>query len=340
MLEQYIENNYLRFAALLILSFITLRLSIWIIEKIILKFTIKTKTNLDDLILEKTSKPLTFLVLLIGLKIAIMELMLTTELFEIINKSIYSLILITGFYIVYSIIVLTINRGWKKYSKKSNEAIFHLFELTLKIVLIIAAFLSLLSYWGIAIGQLLAGLGIGGIAIAFALQSSLANMFGGISIILDKSINVGDLVSLEDGTSGKIIKINLRSTRIKTFDNEMIIVPNSKLADGNIHNIAQPNPIVRVVVPFGVAYGSNVNKVKKIVLREIKKVKYIVKDPEPYVKFLKMADSSLSFKAYFFVETFDVRLGALDEANTKIYNALNKAGIEIPFPQMDVRIKK
>ena len=177
-------------------------------------------------------------------------------------------------------------------------------------------------------------------AIAFAMQESLSNIFGGISIILDKSIRIGDLITLDDKTTGKILKIGLRSTRIKTFDNEAIIIPNSKLANGNIHNIAQPEPKLRVVIPFGVAYGSDINKVKRLVLLEIKKVKHFVDDPEPSVKFLEMADSSLNFKAFFFVDSFENRFGAIDEANTRIYNALNKAKIEIPFPQVDVHLKK
>ena len=101
-----------------------------------------------------------------------------------------------------------------------------------------------------------------------------------------------------------------------------------------------PDPITRVVVPFSVAYGSDIEKVKKIVMKEIVEVKNYVEEPEPAVRFIEMGDSALIFKAYFYVNTFDIRLSSLDEANTRIYNALNKAKIEIPFPQMDVHLKK
>ena len=343
MLEQYIQNNVLRFFAILILSFIALRISIWILEKIILKLTIKTKTDLDDLILKKTKNPLTFLVFFIGLKISLAELVLSEGLSLIVSRIIFSFMFLIGFVIFFRIFMLIIDMSWRSYSKSKgskNEAMYNLVEGFMKAILVISAFLVLLSYWGVQIGPLLAGLGIGGIAIAFALQSSLANIFGGISIILDKTVRVGDLVNLDGGVSGKILKISLRATKIKTFDNEIIIVPNSKLADSNIHNIAQPEPKSRAIVPFGVAYGADIEKVKKIVLTEIKKIKGFVKDPEPSVKFLEMGDSSLNFKAYFFVDSFENRFAAIDEANTRIYNALNKAKIEIPFPQMDVRLKK
>ena len=159
-------------------------------------------------------------------------------------------------------------------------------------------------------------------------------------MIMDKSIRVGDLVYLDANTRGKIAKIGLRSTKIRTFDNELIIVPNTKLAESNIQNVALPEPKTRVVVPFGVAYGTDVDKVKKIVMKEIKSVEGFINDPEPKIRFLEMADSSLKFNAYFYVKSYENRADAISEANTKIYNALNKNKIEIPFPQRDVHMKK
>ena len=114
-----------------------------------------------------------------------------------------------------------------------------------------------LSVWGVEIVPLLGALGIAGLAVALALQPVLSNVFSGASIVLDKSVRVGDLVYLNQETKGKIVKVGMRSTKILTFDNEIIIVPNSKLADSMIQNVAQPNPKSRVVVPFSVAYGSN-----------------------------------------------------------------------------------
>ena len=177
-------------------------------------------------------------------------------------------------------------------------------------------------------------------AVALALQPLLSNIFSGASLVIDNTVRVGDMVYLDQNTRGIILKVGLRSTKIRTFDNELVIVPNTKLAESMIQNIAMPEPKTRVVVPFSVAYGSDVAKVKKIVLNEIKKVKGFVDDPAPIVRFLQMADSGLNFKVYFYVESFNLRADAIDEANTRIYNALNKAGIEIPFPQMDVHLKK
>jgi len=344
MIEGYIENPYLRALAVFVIVFIVIKILIFILVKIIPFFTRKTKTTLDDEILRRSSRPLTIIAALAGVRFALGEMRLEESLELTIEGIVLTLIIVAASFLVYYILDSIILIGFTDFGKKTkvlvNESLLQFFHSIMRIVIVIASFLVILASWGIEIGPLLAGIGVAGIAIAFALQSTLSNVFGGISMILDKSIQVGEVVKLDDGTSGKVSKINLRSTKILTFDNELIIVPNGKLSESNIQNIALPNPKARVVIPFGVAYGSDIDKVKKVVLKEIKKVEHYIEDPEPSVKFLEMVDSALNFKAFFHVDSYKNRYGAIDEANTKIYNSLNKAKIEIPFPQMDVHVKK
>lgn len=344
MFEQYIPNDYIRALVILLVLIFALRVLASIFERLILRLVKKTKTELDDIIIEKSSAPVTVILLLVSIQIALNEIMLEEILAGRVDKLIYSLIVIFVGYFAYVIVDVTIFEAWSRFAKKAKldigESLGSLIHGVLKIILIILVFLYLLNIWGVEITPLLAGIGIAGLAIALALQPVLANIFSGASIILDKSVRVGDLVYLDPKTKGKIIKIGLRSTRLVTFDNELIIIPNTKLAESLIQNIALPEPKSRVVIPFGVAYGSNIEKVKKIVLKEIKSIKGVVKDPKPLVRFLEMAESSLNFKAYFHVNHFSDRFNAIDEATTKIYNALNKNRIIIPFPQVDVHIKK
>lgn len=344
MLEQYITNDYLRALAILFVVFVGIRLLVYIIEKIVVVATRKTKTNLDDKLVERSSKPITSIAFLIGLRVALIELHLTENLSTIFSNVIYSFVILSVGFLVYGIVDVLFFASWAKFTAKTksdlDDALSSLVNSLLKAILVIFTGLYILNLWGIEIGPFLAGLGIGGIAIAFALQASLSDIFGGVSMILDKTVRVGDMISLDDGTFGIVENVGIRSTKVKTFDNDIVIVPNSKLASGRIQNINQPEPKQRVVVPFGVAYGNDIEKVKKIVLAEVKKVKDFINDPEPKVRFLEMADSSLNFKAYFYVASFENKANALDEANTRIYNALNKNKIEIPFPQLDINLKK
>ena len=346
MLEQYlaISNDYLRALVVFIAFLFVFRVAFMIIERLALKFASKTETDLDDKLIEKSSKPLTFLALLFSLLLSLEEITLTDSLVSISINVIQSLIILSFAYLIYAFVNTLIVSGIKKVARKTHskvdDTLISLFNSVLNIALIVVSLLFILSLWGIAITPLLAGLGIAGLAVALALQPILTNIFSGASVVLDSSVRANDLVYIDKETKGRILKVGLRSTRILTFDNELVIIPNTKLAESIIQNVALPEPKSRVVIPFSVAYRSKIEKVKEVVLKEIKTINNLVEDPEPQVRFLEMADSGLNFKAYFYVSSFEHRFESIDEANTKIYDALNKAKIEIPFPQMDVHLKK
>ena len=343
-LENYIANPYLRSLVILVLVFIVLKIVIFIIEKVVLKATAKTKTEIDDVFVKKASKPTTVFILLIGLRIAIEELPLIEGVKSVVFNILFTLMVISLGFIFYYFIDIILFAALKKVMKGESSSVrqnlMSLIHSVLQVILIAVVLLYVLDIWGIEIGPFLAGLGIAGIAIALALQPTLANIFSGVSVILDKSVKAGDLIYLDSNTKGKVVHVGLRSTKILTFDNELMIIPNSTIATSNIHNIGEPEPKTRVVVQFSVAYGSDIAKVKKVVMAEIKKVEHFIDDPEPKVRFLEMADSSLNFKAYFYVDSFEYKWSSIDEINTYIYNALNKNKIEIPFPQRDVHLKK
>ena len=343
-LNDYVANPYLRSLVVLLGVFLILKVTAFIIEKIVLRATAKTKTNIDDVFIKKVSRPLTVLILLIGLRVALEEIPLAAGVDEIFARIVTSVIILMIAYIIYlfvDVVLFVVLMGKIKSSNSSTrESLLSLVNSVLRVAWILIALLYILDLWGVEIGPLLAGLGIAGLAIALALQPTLANVFSGISILLDKSVKIGDLIYLDAETKGKISQVGLRSTRIITFDNELIIVPNTKLADSKIQNVALPEKKSRAVIPFGVAYGSDIDKVKKLILDEIKKVEHFISEPEPAVRFTEMGSSSLNFKAYFYVDDYDNRFTAIDEANTRIYNALNRAGISIPFPQIDVHIKE
>jgi len=273
-----------------------------------------------------------------------MELTLQPEISGIISKVMVTFLVLLIGYCVYVVLDIFLIEFWKtvvkRVNKKTVESLTSMLHGIFKIVILVLVLVYILHYWGVQITPLLAGLGIAGLAVALAIQPTLANIFSGIAMILDDSARVGDLVYLDANTKGKILSIGLRSTKINTFDNETIIIPNSKLADSTIQNVALPEPKSRVVVPFSVAYGVEVDKIKEIIVKELKTIKLVCKDPEPIVRFIEMGNSSLNFKAYYYVDNYDDRFISIDEANTKIYNILRKNNIEIPFQQLDVHIKK
>lgn len=338
-----LEHPYLKALVTFIVFFGLSKLVVWISQNIILVLTKKTKTQVDDLIVEKTNKHISWILLFFGLRLTLLPLPFPELAETIISRIFYSLISFVTALAILTIIQILFEHWGKAFTTRTKSTMDdHLLDLgykTVRILMMIFAFLFILNLWDIKVGPLLTGLGIGGIAVAFALQPVLQNIFGGVMLILDKSVQVDDVVEI-DTVSGKVLDVGIRSTKIKTWDNEVVIIPNSKLVDSNIKNVSKPNEHIRVVIPFGVAYGSDVQKVKKIVLELISKVDGVMNDPEPVVRFINMGSSSLDFKVYFHVDNLDKKWPAIDFVNTNIHYTFNKKGIEIPFPQMDVHMRK
>lgn len=323
--------------------YILSELVVIISRKLILRLTQKTKTQVDDQIVKKTNKPISIILLLIGFRLALLPLGIKPNVMNIIESVLSSFTIIVITYIVIAVLDILIDNWGKAVAEKTKATIdeellpvFHRFS---RIFISLIGLLFILPVWGIQIGPLLTSLGIAGVAIAFALQATLGNIFGGISLILDKSIKVGDKIKLDTDTMGTVVDVGLRSTKIRTWDNELIIIPNGKLADSRILNFVQPDPSVRIVLDFSTEYGSEVSKVRKVVIDVVKNMPSVLKDPVPKVMLVEMGDFALKFRLLFWVDSFDVKFDVKSLATEDVYNALRKAGIAIPFPTRTVYLK-
>ncbi|MBW2989434.1 mechanosensitive ion channel family protein [Candidatus Woesearchaeota archaeon] len=342
-IEHLLKSPYTRSIITLIGFFLGAKLVTVIAEKYILKLTAKTETDIDDLLVQKTHEPVSLLLLVLGIKLAIIPLGLQENINTLVHRGTSTLSVILLIYLAVKVIEILIKGCAKrKAAKREKEMDENLVKVSCKTTRFLALLLGLifvLKIWRIEIGPLLASLGIVGIAVAFGLQSTLGNIFGGISLLIDRSIKLGDIVKIDDSLTGTVMDVGLRSTRIRTWDNEVIMIPNGKLASSNIRNYVLPNPTERIVVPFSVAYGSDIDKVKKVVMKEIMKLDNLEKNHDPAVMFLEMGESSLNFKAFVWLKSYKERFTTKEKLNCMIYNTLNKNRISIPFPQMDVHLK-
>src|SRR3989338_6972177 len=209
------QNKYIYSLTLLILFYALSQFVVIVSRKIILKLTRKTKTEVDDLVVRKTNKPISIILLLIGFRLALFPLGIRQNILDLIQNAITSFIVIIITYIAIVIFDIFIDNWAKKVAERTKSSVddqliplFHRFS---RIFISIIGLLFILPLWGIQIGPLLTSLGIAGIAVAFALQSTLGNIFGGMSIILDKSVKVGDKIKLDADTMGTIIDVGLRS---------------------------------------------------------------------------------------------------------------------------------
>lgn len=335
------ENVYLRFVAILALTLV-IAFILKIFLKVVLKpLAKKTTTKIDDIIVKSLSSLIFYVVFLVGIKVGLQHFELRTTVLQGIVDTLLILIVTIFLLRIISHLSQLWMKEWKFKTKTSaDERLIPFLQKILKAVVIILAVIFAFNAWSINISPLLATAGIAGIAIGLAVKDSLSNILGGLQLVLDRTFKVGDKVELESGEMGVILDIGLRSTKMKTYDNEVVYIPNGYLANAKIKNFTHPDVSIRVNVEFGVAYGSDTEKVRQVVLDAVKKIDTVIEEPEPVVQFLKMSDFSLDFIARGWVKEYTEAYSTKIKMTDEIYNALNRAGISIPFPTRTVYTKE
>ncbi len=212
-------------------------------------------------------------------------------------------------------------------------------------IILSISFLISLKVVGLDLGSLAIVAGALSVGIGFGLQNIVSNFVSGIIMMFEKTIKVGDYIEIDNDTRGEVVDISMRSTIIKTNDNINLIIPNQSFIQNNVINWTLGDDIVRFRVPFGVAYGSDIDEVERVILQALSEndlpyVKNKFGDYEIRVVFESMGDSSLNFELFVWVRGDYARRPrrTRSEFLKVIYNALNKAGITIPFPQTDLHI--
>ena len=336
----FLQNKFIASALILILSVLVAKLVLFIFKKYIEKIAKKTTNAVDDIIVEKTEKPIFFLIIALGLKGAVYNL--TTH--SIVNKLVDSLMALLFIFIIIRVIDIVVEAWAVTFAKKTKTnldgTLMPLTHKAIRVIFMIIAFLWVLRIWEVNITPYLAGAGIAGLVLGMALQDTMKNVFGGISLILDKTYKEGDKIKLDNDTMGTVHEVGLRSTKLVTLDNEVVYIPNGYLANTKVSNYARPDPKVRVKVSFGAEYGTKIEKVRKTVLAVLQKDKEIMAEPVPEVQFLEMGDFAFNFQAVFWVERWDMAWNKKLLMTEQIYNALNKAKINIPFPTRTIYMKK
>ena len=206
------------------------------------------------------------------------------------------------------------------------------------VFIVLIALIAVLDKLGFNVTSLVTSLGVGSLAVGLAAQDTIKNFISGIMLVTDRQFRIGDRVYIKDiDVEGYVYDIGLRTTRILTISgNNLITVPNSKLTEGVIENSLYPDPRVKDFVEVGVAYGSDVEKVKELLLEATEGVKGILRDPKPSVFFTSFGDSALVFKLIYYVEKKDVAFEVKSELHERIDKLFRDNGIEIPFPQSDL----
>jgi len=177
------------------------------------------------------------------------------------------------------------------------------------------------------------------VGVGLALQTFFQDIISGIFILIDQSVHVGDIIEI-DGKVGRVVEIKLRTTRAVTIDNKVLVIPNHKYLTSILYNWTENGNLTRENVNVGVAYGSDVQLVKNLLLQAASEHECVLKDPEPTVFFTEFGESSLDFKLVFTISNSFLAIYPKSEIRFRINELFKEHNVTIPFPQRDVHVFK
>jgi len=300
--------------------------------------TRRTKTDIDDRIVAALRPPIFLTVLLVGTGLVLhrLEQPLAPRTLLIVTRILVTLGVLTwmrGFMRISEAILDLLARRVGDYDWIQPRSL-PLYEMTLKLAVLGVAVYSLMLVWKIDVTAWLASAGIIGIAVGFAARDTLANLFAGIFILADAPYKLGDFIILDSGERGRVTDIGLRSTRLLTRDDVEVTLPNAVIANAKIINESGgPYEKERVRVEIGVAYGSDIDRVREVLIDVAKDCTLVADVPPPSVRFRAFGDSALIFELRGWINEPVQRGRAVDRLCTGIYKRFQEEGIEIPFPQ-------
>jgi small-conductance mechanosensitive channel len=308
----------------------------------LLRITRKTANRIDDLVVAGLRLPSLFLVIVLSTYIGIRLTDLPESWFAYATKGMHISIILA-----ITMGLANVSGQLLAYFLKQVElpiSVTSLLLAVVKAVIYVIGVLIILNYLGIPIAPLITALGVGGLAMALALQDTLSNLFAGIHIMAEQAIQVGDFIRLETGQEGFVEDISWRTTRIRMLPNNMVIVPNNKLSQSVITNYNLPEQKMVLQVPVNVSYASDPDLVESVLLEEARKaqaeVPGLLADPAPSVRFLPgFGESSLAFSLLCHIREVSDQNPVMNELNKRILKRFRQEGIEFPYPARTVYLR-
>ena len=316
-----------------------------ILEKVILvrlkKFAKRTSWEGDEIIINAIRGVAILWFGLAGIYGAFANLPLKPVIQTIVQKSLLVVILISATVVLSKVVVGFISLHSKKTTGGLPSA--SLFINISRGVIFLLGALIILQSMGISITPLITALGVGGLAVALALQPTLSNLFAGVQIIISKQLEPGDWVEIDSGAKGYVVDVSWRNTTIRELPHNLIIVPNSILANSVITNFSRPQKKMSVIIEVGVSYDSDLAKVERVTIDVAKKIVKEVQggeaEFEPIMRYHTFSDFSINFSVILRVKEYINKYLVRHEFIKALHKRYNEEGIEIPFPIRTVHMR-
>lgn len=332
-------SNPIILSVLIILgAVIAAKITDMIFTRIFQRIVNKTQTNFDDRILQLLHRPIFYSILFIGFSVAVK----TAELPNYIDYALVGIFktstILIWLFVVMKILILSMEWASQKTSNPLlQQKTLPLFNNLGKIAIGLFGIYFIFLSWDININGILASAGVLGVVLGLAAKDTVANFFAGIFLMADSPFKEGDYILLDTGERGYVKQMGIRSTRFMTRDDIEITIPNSVIAASKIVNESGgPGETERVRITLHVAYESNIDDVKALLISIALGNENVLKTPEPRVRFREFGDHGLKLQLLFWIHKPEIRGRTVDAVNTEIYKQFSQNNISIPYPTMKV----
>jgi small-conductance mechanosensitive channel len=332
-------SNPIILSVLIILgAVIAAKITDMIFTRIFKRIVNKTQTNFDDRILQLLHRPIFYSILFIGFSVAVK----TAELPNYIDYALVGIFktstILIWLFVVMKVLILSMEWASQKTSNPLlQQKTLPLFNNLGKIAIGLFGIYFIFLSWDININGILASAGVLGVVLGLAAKDTVANFFAGIFLMADSPFKEGDYILLDTGERGYVKQMGIRSTRFMTRDDIEITIPNSVIAASKIVNESGgPGETERVRITLHVAYESNIDDVKALLISIALGNENVLKAPEPRVRFREFGDHGLKLQLLFWIHKPEIRGRTVDAVNTEIYKQFSQNNISIPYPTMKV----
>lgn len=319
------------------------KLIFWFFSNIVKRITAKTETDLDDIIIDMVEEPVAFAVSILGIWYGLDSLNLPDAGHVWINRIYYLLVIFNVAWLINRVLDALIQEYIVPIVEASesdlDDQLLPVLKKGIHAAVWIMAVIVGLNNAGYDVGALIAGLGIGGLALALAAQDTVANLFGGITIFVDQPFTINDHIKI-NAFEGIIEEVGIRSTRIRTFEGRLVTIPNKVFAESAIENVAA-EPSRRVIVMLGLTYDTKQERIQEAL--DILKAIHAERSEELEEKVMTLFDSfgnfALNLKFVYFIRKGQDNFAVMSSVNLEILKRFNAAGLEFAFPTQTIHAK-
>lgn len=330
-------------AGVLLLTLVAALVARRVLFRALERWASRTRTGIDNIIIEALRAPFMVWALILAIHLAMQASVLPARVLQVSAR-----LLLVLWVVSLTLVGAKLAASVVKYYGARMEGVLPVTSLTQNLARLIVGgigMLLLLNLLGVSITPMLTALGVGGLAVALALQDTLSNLFAGFYVSLAGQIRIGDYVRLDSGEEGYVTDITWRSTTIRALANNLIIVPNAKLAQATVTNYHLPEKRMSLLISVGVSYDSDPEQLERILVEEASsaagEIPGLLAEPEPFVRFIPgFGDSSLQFTLVCQVAEFVDQYRVQHELRKRIFRRFRREGIEIPFPVRTLQLRQ